>query len=140
MDGVLSAGEATDFFCDEYRNPVYVHDVVVMVRSLLDLATFQGGTMRHVFNAGGPQRLSRADMARLLAVGRGYDVALIKAVPATSMVLHSLPPPSEQTEGKRSGGGCAEWARGCESFGHFHGDKPRPRNARGATHSLRRCD
>lgn len=84
MDKVLSQGETTDFFCDEYRNPVYVHDVVDMVCRLLMLST--EGTMQHVFNAGGPQRLSRADMARVVAVGRGYDVALVRSVPAASMV------------------------------------------------------
>ena len=96
MDKVLSQGEATDFFCDEFRNPVYVHDVVDMVCNLLVLST--QGTMQHVLNAGGPQRLSRAHMARLVALGRGYDVALVKSVPAAYMVLCSttfLPPQCE---------------------------------------------
>ena len=65
---------------------MYVYDVVAMVLSLLNLAA-QSDSMKHVFNAGGPQRLSRTDMARLVAVGRGYDLALVKAVPAASMVI-----------------------------------------------------
>lgn len=36
MDGVLAKGENVEFFHDEYRCPVYVKDVVTIIKALID--------------------------------------------------------------------------------------------------------
>jgi dTDP-4-dehydrorhamnose reductase len=38
MDSVLSSGKETDFFEDEFRNPVYVGDVVAAISKLVESA------------------------------------------------------------------------------------------------------
>lgn len=38
MDSVLSSGKETDFFEDEFRNPVYVGDVVAAIHKLVESA------------------------------------------------------------------------------------------------------
>jgi dTDP-4-dehydrorhamnose reductase len=58
----VSTGTATQFFRDEWRSPVWVQDVASVIVALL--ASRSSG----VFNVGGPERLSRLDMARAVAV------------------------------------------------------------------------
>jgi len=43
--------------------------------------------MRLVLNAGGPERLSRVQMAQMVAEVRGYDLSLIKHVSASSVCM-----------------------------------------------------
>lgn len=47
--------------------------------------------MRLVLNAGGPDRLSRVQMAQVVAEVRGYDLSLIKHVSASSVCVRLLP-------------------------------------------------
>lgn len=92
MDKVLAAGTATDFFADEFRCPVFVLDIVLVVEALV--ARWQGGErMQHVLNVGGPDRLSRADMARAMARARHYSEELVNPVPASSVNRGVQSPP-----------------------------------------------
>lgn len=52
----------TDFIADEYRSVVWVGDLVQIIR----WAALQGGASSHagVYNMGGPERLTRVDVAR----------------------------------------------------------------------------
>ena len=77
MDGVLSRGEDVTFFEDEFRSPVFVDDVVAAIRAAM--AAWSEGPGRiwphpqeRVFNVGGPQRMSRLEMARALSRMRGH--------------------------------------------------------------------
>lgn len=56
----LRQGKPTTFFKDEFRCPIYVKDIVNIAMALID---HQGGLQQRVFNMGGPDRLSRLDMA-----------------------------------------------------------------------------
>lgn len=79
IDGVLSSGAGADFFEDEYRCPVFVKDVVQVIKLLME-TSFTGtkNPMHLVLNVGGPDRLSRAAMAETVAHVRGYDKALVR--------------------------------------------------------------
>ncbi|KAK9904863.1 hypothetical protein WJX75_004139 [Coccomyxa subellipsoidea] len=56
----LAEETPTSFFNDEFRNPVFVDDIVSVVLRLLQPGTTQPGRL---YNMGGPERLSRVDMA-----------------------------------------------------------------------------
>ncbi|CAI5460066.1 unnamed protein product [Closterium sp. Yama58-4] len=77
MDGALRAalasGQPESFFDDEYRCPIYVHDYSRIVRALMHRHA-QGQRVALTLNVGGPDRLSRADMAAVVARVRGYLV------------------------------------------------------------------
>lgn len=85
MDSVLGKGQETDFFHDEYRCPVYVKDVVNIIQLLTDRWISDGKKMGLVLNVGGPDRLSRVQMAETVARVRGYNTSLIKHVSASSI-------------------------------------------------------
>lgn len=89
IDGVLSGGAAGEFFDDEYRCPVYVKDVVRAIELCITKRTSVGQNLQLLLNLGGPNRLSRADMADSVASVRGYDKKLVKRVSALS-VSHTL--------------------------------------------------
>lgn len=90
------------FFSDEWRNPVFVSpcsrggaagtdartpkvsDVCRVVERFLG-GTGGKGALNRVYNMGGPERLSRADMAERLAEVRGHDRRRIRRCPAASM-------------------------------------------------------
>ncbi len=58
-------GPPTTFFNDEFRSPICVFDLVNLITHLTQLPA--GQLPPHtVYNAGGPERLSRADMAVLV--------------------------------------------------------------------------
>ncbi|KAJ0803344.1 putative methionine adenosyltransferase [Helianthus annuus] len=85
MDGVLSKGQEAEFFHDEFRCPVYVKDVVNIIRTLTDRWISDGKKSQLVLNVGGPNRLSRAEMAETVARVRGYNTSLVKPVSASSI-------------------------------------------------------
>eukprot|EP00850_Spirogloea_muscicola_P011459 SM000071S21083 [mRNA] locus=s71:320104:322126:+ [translate_table: standard] len=85
MDSTLASGQPTDFFNDEVRCPVYVMDVVHAVEILAKSAITGHESFKDIFNLGGPDRLSRVEMAEEVARVRGYDLQLIKSVPAASV-------------------------------------------------------
>ncbi|EFJ49277.1 hypothetical protein VOLCADRAFT_43537, partial [Volvox carteri f. nagariensis] len=68
----VRGSQPTAFFEDEWRSPIYVRDLERLVTRLL--APWQ----HRIFNVGGPERLSRVDMARQVAdaLGCGYDAIL----------------------------------------------------------------
>mmetsp|Transcript_31286 Transcript_31286/g.50228 ORF Transcript_31286/g.50228 Transcript_31286/m.50228 type:complete len:304 (+) Transcript_31286:90-1001(+) len=72
VDGVLSRSERTSFFYDEYRSPVFCGDIGVAI------VCFLRKKPRHqVYNMGGPERLSRLEMALCVASFRGADASLV---------------------------------------------------------------
>ncbi|KAK1266893.1 hypothetical protein QJS04_geneDACA000473 [Acorus gramineus] len=85
IDGVLSRGEEIDFFHDEFRCPVYVKDVVDIILALIRKWVTDGEQMQLILNTGGPDRVSRLQMAESVAVVRGYNTSLIKPVSALSV-------------------------------------------------------
>ncbi|GKC71587.1 NAD(P)-binding Rossmann-fold superfamily protein [Tanacetum coccineum] len=85
MDSVLAKGQQTDFFHDEFRCPVYVKDVVNIIQILTNRWISDGKKMELLLNVGGPDRLSRVQMAEVVAHVRGYDASLIKQVSASSI-------------------------------------------------------
>lgn len=85
IDGVLSRGDKMDFFYDEFRCPVYVKDVVAIILALTTRWIAEGKQMKLILNAGGPDRVSRAQIAETVADVRGYDTSLIKPVSASSV-------------------------------------------------------
>lgn len=85
MDGVLSKGETVEFFEDEFRCPVYVKDVVSVILALTSRCVSEGKQIQLLLNIGGPDRVSRVQMAEAVAHVRGYNTSLIKPVPASSV-------------------------------------------------------
>ncbi|XP_065628685.1 uncharacterized protein LOC111998542 isoform X2 [Quercus suber] len=75
-----------DFFHDEFRCPVYVKDVVAIILALTSRWISEGKQMQLLLNVGGPDRVSRVQMAEAVADFRGYNTSLIKPVSASSMV------------------------------------------------------
>ena len=64
VEASLRGKETTTFYEDEFRCPIAAVD---LARHVLVLAASKPGTARGVFNAGGPDRLSRVDMAKRAA-------------------------------------------------------------------------
>ncbi|KAL3381299.1 hypothetical protein AABB24_001433 [Solanum stoloniferum] len=67
MDSVLAKGEAMDFFHDEFRCPVYVKDLVTIVWTLTSRWISEKEPMQLLLNVGGPDRVSRVQMAEAVA-------------------------------------------------------------------------
>ncbi|KAF3441296.1 hypothetical protein FNV43_RR15209 [Rhamnella rubrinervis] len=85
IDGVLFKGNVVDFFHDEFRCPVYVKDVVSVILALSRKWITEGKQMQLLLNVGGPDRVSRVQMAETVADIRGYNHSLIKSVSASSV-------------------------------------------------------
>ncbi|KAL8554315.1 hypothetical protein ACS0TY_002485 [Phlomoides rotata] len=85
MDSVLAKGESMDFFHDEFRCPVFVNDVVAVIQILTNQWISEAKQVQLLLNVGGPDRLSRAQMAEAVAHIRGYSTSLIKPVSASSI-------------------------------------------------------
>lgn len=85
MDSVLSKVDQMEFFHDEFRCPVYVKDVATVILSLTNTWISECKQMQLLLNVGGPDRLSRAQMAEAVAQFRGYDSSIIKPVSASSV-------------------------------------------------------
>lgn len=77
IDRVLCAQEATTFFSDEYRNPIYVQDICEIFQRIssreVDRIHTGAPQAGEIMNMGGPERLSRVDMAMAIAEIRGYN-------------------------------------------------------------------
>ncbi|KAG8363336.1 hypothetical protein BUALT_Bualt19G0011800 [Buddleja alternifolia] len=85
MDSVLAKGEAINFFYDEFRCPVFVKDLVAVIQILTNQWISEGKQMQLLLNVGGPDRVSRVQMAEAVAHVRGYNTSLIKPVSASSV-------------------------------------------------------
>ncbi|KAI7836218.1 hypothetical protein COHA_009899 [Chlorella ohadii] len=86
IDESLTAKRPTAFFDDEWRCPVRVRDIIRVVQTLI---ARQGELQHRLFNLGGPDRLSRADMAEAVARAHGHDPALVQRLPAASAASRS---------------------------------------------------
>lgn len=82
-DERLGRGEPTDFFSDEWRSVVAIDDIVAIVRWFVE----EGGVARApgVYNMGGPERLSRVEVARAVVRARGHPTDAIRAVPRAAV-------------------------------------------------------
>ncbi|GAX79402.1 hypothetical protein CEUSTIGMA_g6843.t1 [Chlamydomonas eustigma] len=90
VEKVLQEGSPTTFFNDEFRCPIFVDDIVKIVMKLSSLCELPE---RRVFNMGGPQRLSRADMAVQVAKSRGLSTDTIVCAPSSSVQRTVASPP-----------------------------------------------
>lgn len=70
--GSMMRGTATDLFADEWRSPVHVDDVA---RACWDLVSLD---VSGVYHLGGPERLSRLELGRILCMLYGFDQALLR--------------------------------------------------------------
>lgn len=70
---VVSGHSRMTFFTDEIRSPVLVDDLAA---ALVDLAT--SDDIHGVFNLGGPEPLSRAELAEMTARRHGWDVSKLR--------------------------------------------------------------
>lgn len=93
MNDVLSQGQEVNFFNDEYRCPVYVKDMVDVILSLAKSWLSDGKKIQVLLNIGGPDRVSRLQMAESVANVRGYSHSTIKSVPASSVNRGVASPP-----------------------------------------------
>ncbi|KAK9273404.1 hypothetical protein L1049_018214 [Liquidambar formosana] len=85
IDGVLSRGDKVEFFHDEFRCPVYVKDVVTIILALTNRWISERKQLQLLLNVGGPDRVSRVQMAEAVAHIKGYNPSLIKPVSASSV-------------------------------------------------------
>ncbi|AET02100.1 putative methionine adenosyltransferase [Medicago truncatula] len=85
IDSALSKREKVNFFHDEFRCPIFVKDLVTIILALTSQWLSEGKQMQLLLNAGGPDRVSRVEMADAVAQFRGYDTSLIKAVSASTV-------------------------------------------------------
>ncbi|KAK9806933.1 hypothetical protein WJX72_007947 [[Myrmecia] bisecta] len=90
----LSEGKPTTFFDDEYRCPIYVKDIIEICKVLIERGRSDPDIKHRLFNMGGPERLSRADMAYAVAEVHGYDKSLVKCAPSSS-VNRGVPNPAD---------------------------------------------
>lgn len=85
IDSVLLKGAEVEFFHDEFRCPVFVKDVVDVILTLSKKWISDEEQMKLLLNVGGPDRLSRLQMAEAVATVKGYDTSLLKPVSASSV-------------------------------------------------------
>eukprot|EP01018_Ginkgo_biloba_P033076 Gb_05466 [translate_table: standard] len=85
IDGVLSTDKEVEFFHDEFRCPVYVKDIVNVIESLIRKWTSGDKCIQLLLNVGGPDRVSRVQMAEVVSELRGYDSSKIKSISAASV-------------------------------------------------------
>ena len=76
----LRQGKPTTFFADEYRCPIYVKDIVSIIHAFIE----QKDQIQHrLFNMGGPERLSRLNMAYKVAecwdLDKSYIISALSA-------------------------------------------------------------
>lgn len=93
MDSVLAKGEASNFFHDEFRCPIFVKDLVAIIQVLTNKWISEGEQTQLLINAGGPDRVSRVQMAEAVAHVRSYSTSLIKPVSALSIARGVKSPP-----------------------------------------------
>lgn len=75
----LRAGERVTLFTDEVRTPIPVRDLATMTWAVVARGRTAGAGVWHL---AGPERLSRAEIGRILATRLGLDATLIDAVPS----------------------------------------------------------
>lgn len=106
VDEALASGQPTTFFNDEWRCPVYVEDIVRISKALSEsfiaekekgaevgLTKGGGDFVSRVYNMGGPERMSRVDMAEAVASVRNYDTKAIVSASSTTIQRGVASPP-----------------------------------------------
>jgi dTDP-4-dehydrorhamnose reductase len=76
-DGFRNNSPVT-LFSDQYRTPLYVNDAVALMDKLIE--TKDRPPRIELLHAGGPERLSRADIGRIYCDVFGYDSGLIRDI------------------------------------------------------------
>ncbi len=64
--------QPVSLYVDEWRSPVFVDDVV---RAVWDLVSLD---VHGIYHIGGPERMTRLELGRVLCAGYGFDASLIK--------------------------------------------------------------
>ncbi|KAK9821055.1 hypothetical protein WJX74_006579 [Apatococcus lobatus] len=97
VDGALRDGPPTTFFADEWRSPIYVHDICRICEALLQIeaAGQKLATGHQLLHMGGPERLSRLDMARLVALHWHRSSDNILSASAASMTDRGVASPPD---------------------------------------------
>ncbi|XP_057454545.1 uncharacterized protein LOC130746053 [Lotus japonicus] len=85
IDGALAKREKVEFFHDEFRCPIYVKDLITIILALTNQWISERKQMQLLLNAGGPDRVSRVQMAEAVAQFRGHETSLIKSVSASTV-------------------------------------------------------
>jgi dTDP-4-dehydrorhamnose reductase len=90
VDDKLAFCQPTSFFCDEWRSAVYVEDIIRVCRLFIEAhcsSVVSPEKFNGVFNMGGPERLSRVDIAKLVGEVRGHanTESIILEVPSASI-------------------------------------------------------
>mmetsp|Transcript_22484 Transcript_22484/g.31275 ORF Transcript_22484/g.31275 Transcript_22484/m.31275 type:complete len:314 (+) Transcript_22484:102-1043(+) len=92
MEGALRGPDPIDFFHDEWRSPIFVHDIVKII-TLLSAHIEDYPFSSRVYNMGGPERLSRVDMATKLATLKKFDLSKIQSVSSSTINRGVVSPP-----------------------------------------------
>nr|GMD65011.1 methionine adenosyltransferase 2 subunit beta [Ipomoea batatas] len=87
IDSVLAKGEKMDFFHDEFRCPVYVRDLVTIIQTLTNGWISESKPMQLLVNVGGPDRVSRVQMAEAVAEIRGYKASINPVSSSSSYIM-----------------------------------------------------
>ncbi|CAG9460551.1 unnamed protein product, partial [Pedinophyceae sp. YPF-701] len=97
IEDALRSGKETQFFADEWRCPIFIDDICSTIARVLARAMIVNHAperpkecqipldMPQTINMGGPDKLSRVDMARLVAEAAGLDPAPIKECSAAAV-------------------------------------------------------
>lgn len=72
---------------------MWVYDICATIEHLTQLAAAGSSPAHTTYNMGGPDRLSRVDMAAAVAAHCGYSSDCIKAVPSASVSRGYCSPP-----------------------------------------------
>lgn len=78
----LRAGERVTFFTDEFRMPILVDDLATQIWEIVGLDPAERSGVWHLV---GPERLSRADVGRILCDRFGLDGSLVDEASAATM-------------------------------------------------------
>jgi dTDP-4-dehydrorhamnose reductase len=85
LNGELAkAVEPVGFFSDEKLNFVFIHDVVAAVMAAVDRDRNSLVQRQDLFNMGGLDSLSRADLAHAVARVGGYDDSMVEEISSTT--------------------------------------------------------
>ncbi|WOG90471.1 hypothetical protein DCAR_0209715 [Daucus carota subsp. sativus] len=83
LDSLLAKGREVEFCRDEFRCPIYIKDVITIIQTLISRWMSDCNNMQLVLNVGGPDRVSRLQMAETVAAVRGYKSSLLKPISAS---------------------------------------------------------
>ncbi|MDX2175075.1 MAG: SDR family oxidoreductase [Candidatus Sumerlaeia bacterium] len=95
MRGTLARGERLRLFRDEFRTPVAARDVAEALAALCE------SPLPGLFHAGGPERLSRLEMGRLLCRAEGHREELLEPCALAEVPLPTPRPPDVSLESSK---------------------------------------